>query len=75
VEGVERDVVDDCVVGCIDCCGGDYWTCFLEAVEVPDMSIKDLFREVPMTDGGVFGCSDKMALFMRIPRETVAVAY
>lgn len=26
-----------------------------------------------MTDGGVVGCSDKMALFMGIPRETVAV--
>lgn len=26
-----------------------------------------------MTDGGVVGCRDKMALFMRVPGETIAV--
>jgi hypothetical protein len=73
VEGMEGDVVDDCIVGCVDCSCGDFWTCFLKAVEVPKTSIKDLLEEVPMTDGGVVGCSDEMALFMRIPRETVAI--
>ena len=73
MEGMEGDVVDDCIVGCVDCSCGDFWTCFLKAVEVPKTSIKDLFDEVPMTDGGVVGCSDKMTLFMRIPREAVAI--
>lgn len=35
MEGVEGDVVNDGIVSCVDCCGGDFWTCFLEAVEVP----------------------------------------
>ena len=35
MEGVKGDVVDDCIVGCVDGCGGDFRTCFLEAVEVP----------------------------------------
>lgn len=74
MEGMEGDVVDDGVVGCVDCCGGDFWTCFLEAVEVPRLSEKVILeQELPMTDGGVVGCSDKMALFMRVPGETVAV--
>jgi hypothetical protein len=45
----------------------------LKAVEVPKTSIQDLLEEIPMTDGGVVGCSDKMPLFMRIPREAVAI--
>ena len=42
VEGVEGDVVDDCVVGCVDCCGADFRTRFLEAVEVPKRQAKKL---------------------------------
>ena len=74
MEGVERDVVYDGRVACVDGCSSDFGTGTLEACDIPAIRQAQKYYRLPVTDGGVIRGSDEMTLFMWIPRDPVTLS-